>query len=1443
MILNIKAKLELRIIRLMIRLNFILLFSPLFLFSQTQPTISEYKPLDLFVQNHTRKAISKLFSNIQYKNITVNDGLSQGLVLCIIQDFQGYMWFGTKDGLNKYDGYNFTIYKHASSDSASISNNYISTLFEDSKHRLWIGTDNGLNLYIPEVDRFIKIKMSDDSLKASHQRAVRSIAEDKSGAIWVGTENGKLNKLTFFEKNQYRLDKTKRFTLRELYTPLLKFIENQNQVNKVMGFASSDEAVYSTIWDKNNHLWLSARIFRQSYTFYVKADINSGWTKDVFDSTSLFKNSLAQKDPSGNLWLLNQDGLMQYNHEKASFTQYPIPLPYKLKKHSNRCYFTEIPISIKSSLKLKYSARFIWFFGDDGFFIFETSTKVYTYIPFTKEMDQNIPGIISSFYMDESGMVCLGSGGYGLFTFNPNIQRFSYPDYRIKNKLPLINPSIKNHSILWIYKDKIDPDVVWFSSYSTLFKANRKTETFEPFTIKLNGKEKANRIEGGPIFQDEQGNLWVGSVAGLNFINLEDKSVQLFETKDKGVFSIYNDSKGSLWLTQRPNILTRFDLDLKTFEYFQLSNQSTKTITISSESSPCLYQSDDGLIWIGTANGLFGFDPAINKVVNHYVNKSNDPASLSSNNIFSISGDPLKPGKYLWIGTAGGGLNRFDLINRTFTHFSEKDGIPNNTIYGVLPDETGNLWLSTNKGLVKFGIENEKSQSYSPDDGLQGNEFNRFAHHKAADGEMFFGGVSGLNYFYPKNMTASSFIPNVVVSRFLYFDPTQTKKSNGWIRLNLESASHKVELSHRNNTISIEYASLDFNEPSKNKFKYKLDGINEDWIYSGTERIANYSFIPPGEYTFMVKGTNSDGIWNEQPATVQIMIHPPWWQTWWAYLTYGLLLLGLVLAFRRYELNRLYFKNQFQVEEAKLKEREEVDRLKSNFFANISHEFRTPLTLIIGPLNKLLLENKESNELSSFQIMHRNATRLLRLINQLLDFSHIESGKMKLKASNGDIVAFVKGILMSFQSLADQKKIKTSFNSDEKSIKVYFDRDKSEKIFVNILYNAFKFTPNGGRIIVKILKKGNSVQVIIKDSGQGIAIEKVEHIFDRFYQVDETLTRDQEGSGIGLALTKELVELHGGIISAKSEHGKGSEFRIEFLLGKEHLKPEEYSDCEMVIENIDDQVELIDEIVNQQREETIIPNKDLKTVILVVEDNPDMRAYIRETLQSEYHINETFDGEAGVAAAKAIIPDLIISDLMMPKKNGYELCREVKVDQTTSHIPVILLTAKAERKDKLEGLQTGADDYLIKPFDSEELKIRIKNLVDQRQKLRERFSSTIKVEPKDITVTSMDAQFLQKALDIVEDNLTNDQFNVEMLSTEIGLSRRQLYHKIKALTDFTPTDFILNLRLKKAASLLSQKAGSVSEIAYAVGFSNLSYFARAFKKQFGSTPSKFKIVD
>lgn len=551
--------------------------------------------------------------------------------------------------------------------------------------------------------------------------------------------------------------------------------------------------------------------------------------------------------------------------------------------------------------------------------------------------------------------------------------------------------------------------------------------------------------------------------------------------------------------------------------------------------------------------------------------------------------------------------------------------------------------------------------------------------------------------------------------------------------------------------------------------------------------------------------------------------------------------------------------------------------MKSRFFANISHEFRTPLTLILGPLEKLLSETIDKRLIKQYRVMLRSGRRLLRLINQLLDLSKMESGNMSLKASPEDIVKLIRSTVLFFSSMAERRKIDLKFSASQDSIEVYVDRDKLEKIMSNLLSNAFKFTPEGGKISVTISTDQdenltptypikwskdwvkNFIEIAVADTGKGIPSDRIEKIFDRFYQVEDSSTREHEGTGIGLALTKELVELHHGEICVASQISEkylfkglkplkgfysdeqGTAFVIRLPLGTAHLKEDEIVEISP-ISGVDEKTEI--ELEKPEFEETapLKPEIHLRKgaeIILIVEDNQDVRDYIREFLEATYQIIEAKDGLEGFEIAAEKIPDLVVSDVMMPKLDGFEFCRKLKTDERTSHIPVILLTARASGDSKVEGLEIGADDYLTKPFDVRELQVRVKNLIEGRRKLRERFSREITLQPKDVAITSMDEQFLQRAMAIVEKHIADAEFTTDTLAWEVGLSRMQLNRKLQALTDQPSRGFIRMLRLKRAAQLLQQSAGTVTEIAYDVGFNSLSHFAKAFREQFGQSPSEY----
>ncbi|MDQ3534289.1 MAG: ATP-binding protein, partial [Bacteroidota bacterium] len=672
----------------------------------------------------------------------------------------------------------------------------------------------------------------------------------------------------------------------------------------------------------------------------------------------------------------------------------------------------------------------------------------------------------------------------------------------------------------------------------------------------------------------------------------------------------------------------------------------------------------------------------------------------------------------------------------------------------------------------------------------------------------------------------------------------------------------RIELPYDENFLSFEFVVLNYDAPEKNQYAYKLEGLDKDWIYSGTRRFASYTNLDPGAYTFRVKASNNDGIWNEQGAYLHLAILPPWWQTWWAYSLYGFMGICFLYVLRQYTVNRERMKHELKIQRLEAEKMHEIDHLKSRFFANISHEFRTPLTLILGPLEKITSSHTEEKpDKSVYHMMLRNARRLLHLINQLLDLSKLEAGSMKLEEKPADLVAFLKAMVFSFTSLAEMKQIQYHFQFPSEHPVVYFDADKLEKIITNLLSNAFKFTPEGGEVavIIKlqpadkqalstfpadliqrgISSKANILELIVQDSGKGIPQDQIDKVFDRFYQADTSHTREQEGTGIGLSLVKELVELFSGEIAVESQPGQGSCFTVRLPLLVANFKQ-----VTLTGNNLPP-IPINHNLNSPENGFTVAPYPEIENpdpeapLILIIEDNADVRFFIRENLQPVYQVIEAADGKEGYKLAVKNIPDLILSDVMMPKMDGVELCSKLKTNEKTAHIPVILLTAKASGGDKVEGLETGADDYLIKPFESTELLVRIKNLIDSRRKLREIFSREITLGPTSITINSVDEQFLQRIMKIIEEHMEDTSFDVEIFSREAGLSKIQLHRKLKALTNESPGDFIRIMRLKRAADLLSQNAGTIAEVAYKVGFQEPSYFTRCFHKQFGKTPSEF----
>lgn len=1369
--------------------------------------------------------------NITFDHLAVEDGLPHGYVNVIIQDRQGFMWFGTQSGLSRYDGYRFTNYYHNPNNDNSLSDNKIWSLYEDMESNLWIGTQNGLNKFDLLTETFTRYYHDPQDPNSLSNNEVRVIYQDKSGTYWIGTANGlnqridlKDSAINTREVNDGNQLSFKRY-LPDIHTP--GTIRN--------GFIN---VIYE---DRFNALWIGVGHYDANkgglHKYNKATDTFYSYDRDDNDPGSLSDNwvTAIHEDKRGNLWIGTNGGLNKFDPQTETFSvrRGNYKESYSISKDWIKCIWED-------------DENNIWFgTWEGGINKLDPATNIltdYTYDPLDpKSLSHNV---VFNIYEDRSGIFWLGTWGGGVNKFKPSGSPFS--NYNRFGQGP--GSSFINE-VTAIYEDQ-SRDQLWIGTKIDLTLFDRQEQT---------GKVLLQRETVYAINQDASGTIWVGCEDGIFTFDsngnlrhqyLED-SVDQHGLSTRGVNSIFLDSEDIIWVGSA-KALNKFDPQTNTFTQYQYDTVNPES---PSNDVHTIYEDKSGTFWLATLNGLNKFDRKTTTFT-HHQSASDQLSGLIDNNIETLYED--KSGT-LWLGN-NNGLSKMVVKDgaASFTNYTTADGLPGNIIAGILEDGSGNLWISTNYGLCVFNPRENRFKVYYKEDGLPGNMFNARANFQNATGEMYFGGNNGFMVFHPDSIIKKSHIAPVVLTGFKKFNKT----------VSLDTAITKVQtirLPYDENVFSLEFASLDYTNPEKNQYAYKLEGFSEDWINTGNKRDATFTNLDPGTYTFRVKGSNYDGIWNENGASLHILIMPPWWRTWWAYLLYVIMAGAILYSLRRYDLHRQRLKHQLEMELAHSEQLQEVDRMKSRFFANISHEFRTPLTLILGPLENWMKDQNTTESLKpQFKMMHNNATRLRQLINQLLELAKLEAGAVKLQAANGDIAQFLHRILATFSSLAERKQITFELNnaplvnsSGLSAINIYFDREKLEQVFYNLLSNAFKFTPTGGKISVAVAVGSDNgkllpaestisefIEIRISNTGPGIPAGKLQKIFDRFYQAEDDSTRKHEGTGIGLALVKELVELHHGAVSATSVVDETTTFTVLLPMGKNHLQAEE------IIAPVDR--------TKQDLPPVMIPTEDSEptgveanqpqqtdaladaTLILIVEDHADLRSFIRGNLSDEYRVIEAENGKAGLERAMETIPDLVISDVMMPEMDGYQLCDALKRNIKTNHIPVVLLTARAAREKKIAGLEFGADDYLTKPFDPEELQIRVRNLINIRKQMREKFSQEMRLGPAAVTVPSTQKVFLERLNEVLEQHIEDENFNVETLGSEIGMSRGQLHRKLKALIDQSPSEFIRNFRLQRAADLIHQDAGNMAEIAYMVGFNSQAYFTRSFQELFGCTPSEYR---
>lgn len=1337
----------------------------------------------------------------QFARLDMTYGLSHHMVNDIVKDDHGFLWFATSSGLNRYDGYGIKVFRNIPGDTSAILVDDVTRLFKGPDGMLWIYSHSGNCIYNPRTEKFIRNTSSVLKQMSIAKGLITSIKKDNAGNFW------------FIHYNQGLF----------IYNP------NKKETVRLTNDPKDPSSIYSmsmsaTAEDNKGNIWLVHQdgVFEKIDKRTLKVVYRNTELKDKF-SGETFEYRL-MVDADNDLWLNNDRnyGCFYFN----STTQ-------KLE-----------PINSESKIKLKSDIvrqivqddkGMIWIGTDHGGInLIDKKDFSIRYLLSDEEDERTVSeNSIHALYKDNEGIIWVGTYKNGVTYYHENIFRFRH--YKHQASKP---ESLPFNDVNAFAEDK-DGNIWIGTNGGGLVHFNRKTNSFKKYINNPNDPGSLSNNVIVSLLLDHKNDLWVGTYyGGLNkfdgkkFTRYNHDPKNPRSVGDDNIWEILEDSSHNIWLGTLKGGVSVFNRDKNEFYHYRSGDPNS----IHTPYVPALLEDRQGNILIGTGYGLEVLDKSSGRFT-HYLNNPNDPTTISSNGIFCIFEDSRG---LVWIGTQGG-LNLFDPQTKSFRAFIEKDGLKEKVILTLTEDDQKNLWMSTPSSLAKLIVTKNEGgdfqftfKNYDQSDGLINGAFHENAVLKCSTGELVYGGSNGFNIFQPENIGVDKSEPKVIFTDFQVFNRSVKVGEEINDNLILPTAIGQVEevtLKPANNVFSIEFAALNFFHAEKSQYMYIMEGFNKDWLVTNaSERKITFTNLDPGSYTFKVKASNSDGTWVDEAAILRIKVLPPFWKSNIAFLLYGVFIIGGLLLLRYLAVTRERVKFRIQQERLQAHRMHELDVMKIKFFTNVSHEFRTPLTLILTPLEKLLKKSRDPDDTKQFQLIQRNARRLLNLVNQLLDFRKLEVQEVHLNSSEGDIVAFIRDLVYSFADVSEKRHIHLSFNTTVSMLETHFDQDKVEKIIFNLLSNAFKFTSESGKVSVDLAMLEDNdesfLEIKVVDTGIGIPAEKLDRIFERFFQNELPASMVNQGNGIGLSITQEFVRIHGGKIDVTSEVGQGSTFRVLLPVTKleHHTEP-----------LLDHELEDLEGTVNDSQPSVGKPS------LLLVEDNEDFRFYLKDNLYKEYHVIEACNGIQGFERAIKNIPDLIVSDIMMPEMDGIQLCKKLKADSTTSHIPVILLTARAAEDQKIEGFGSGANDYITKPFNFEILQSRIKNLIHQRESIQRHFNKHLEIKGSEIQVTSQDEKLVKNAILTVEENLTNKDFSVEELSRLMGMSRVLLYKKILALTGKTPIEFIRVIRLQRAAQLLEKSQFTVSEIAYQVGFNNPKYFAKYFKEEFHALPSAYAL--
>lgn len=1349
------------------------------------------------------------------ESLTIRDGLSQGFVSAILQDREGFLWAGTKNGLNRYDGRDFKVFTNNPFNPYSISNDFVLSINEYGDFLL-IGTNGGgLNIFHKKTQRFYRLPDQLPGGQRLESPVVYKAFVDAHRNIWI----------------HYWKEKTYVEGPVCLIRVPGDFWQRLGNVDQPWADVTIDKpytqlARQVKMSKDGNILWMVNE--KEAFSIQTK----TGQLKTYPAAT---KNGNILEDTLGNIWMLGQHGMVRF--EKSGFR--PIPCDFKVRNvfgfdRQNRILMNAEP---------------------EGFLRIETN-KTTTQLRRSDAESMGTGSIGDKAIIDRSDIVWLATLGYGLKKLNPHRGRF---------KTYFQGASIYSPPFA---------DTAGTIGYFDFFNGLVCLPTSSRHPLARCGQEKANFRAYTRFTQDCAGNFWVyfsnTVVYQLLQIDRQGRVLETYSMKQppQSGGTIMLDEQCMIWIAHN-GVLIRLDPVTKQFTRHEYSN-----ILPLGHEVLALARTANGHWWLATNYGLVeAIASGTGFTFKLFKKEPGNANSLRNENLSALLVDP-KDANLLWIGTKGGGLELLDTRTGRFKHLSTNDGLPNDVIYGVLNDNSGNLWLSSNRGLIRYNPATGVIKNFTEPDGLLSNEFNTWAYGKTPAGELMFGGVNGLHVFNPNDVQDNPVLPPVYFTGFrVNNQPIEPGDSTGLLALAPEW-TREITLPFGQNSIALDFAALEFSVPSKNRFRYYLEGAEAEWAHEGFEHSAQYLNLQPGRYTFKVMGSNSDGVWNPTPALLKIVVLPPWYRSVWAYLLYVALLAGLVYGYIRFRLHRLRLQQQLDLEHLKAVRMKELDEFKSRFFTNISHEFRTPLTVILGTADQLNQAVGHSDEKgnagpepgffrSKITLLRRNGENLLRLVNQILDLAKLENNTLKINYIRGDVLAYLRYVAESLHSLSNARNVLLRVESRSSAIDMDYDPERLMQIVHNLLSNAIKFTPSGGRVILRAdeinVKNPPYLQLTVTDTGSGILPEDLPRVFDRFYQAPNQ-ANTSGGAGIGLSLTKELVKAMGGNIHVASTAGKGAVFTVELPI----TRNAEPSDAAYGVSRVPGTELSIAEAIGAEakQNDTVIPHSVPGTRdtphaasenLLLIEDNPDVVEYLAACLEGVYQLDFAYNGRAGIEKALETVPDIIISDVMMPEKDGFEVCETLKLDERTSHIPIVLLTARAGVEDRIAGLRHGADAYLAKPFHPEELQVVLSNLLDLRRKLQARYAeygmrstengvqgASFPAQERQHTAPDQEDLFLQKLRSAVEERLSQADLPVEELSRMLGMSYPVVHRKVTALTGRSLTLYVRLIRLQKARVLLADPALSISDVAYETGFNDPKFFSRVFSEEYGMSPSAFR---